>query len=161
MSYFLTLIIILLGVGGYFEYTIIQDKEATNNKKITELTSKVDELQDENKKLTEERKSLDDTIASLKSGKPPVGTPAAVPHALSNILGTIATTTGKTYQNCRLMKVETDGIVISHTEGIMKLSFGVISPDLQKRFGYDLKVSTSLSPEQVQADEQQRLAAGD
>ena len=74
-------------------------------------------------------------------------------------MGTIATLDGKNYQNCKLLKVDADGITVDHTEGITKIAFGLLPPDLQKRFGYDPHQMTGLTATQVESLEAQRKAA--
>jgi hypothetical protein len=170
MNYFLILIIIALGAGGYYEYTTIQDLDSANKQKFDDLSAKIDALQAENKKIEDQLKSGASPLTPAPS-TPTTATAPATPAAsaapkpgpppASNILGNIATSDGKTYLSCRLLKVEADGIVINHSEGIIKLAYALLSPDLQRRFGYDMKQSLTLPPDQVQIDEQQRQAAGD
>ena len=44
---------------------------------------------------------------------------------------------GKEYKNVMVSRVEPDGIVIIFSRGIVKLPFAVLSPEIQKKYGYD------------------------
>jgi len=175
MNYFLMLVILLLGGGGYYEYTQIQQKSSADQQQISDLSAKVDTLQTENKKLedaqTQLKKSSDDAaaqvgaltqqlqnaqsaLAAAKANQPQTAATAKAPVSpTSNDLGTIATLDGKSYQNCQLLKVKAEGIVINDADGITELAFGLLPPDLQKRFGYDPHSSPTLTPDQVQYQE--------
>lgn len=87
----------------------------------------------------------------------PAPTTTAVPPP-SNDLGTIVTPL-KTYQNCHLLHVKANSIVVKHADGLTELKFADLQSELQKRFGYDPQLNTNLTPEQVQAAELQRQAA--
>jgi hypothetical protein len=47
------------------------------------------------------------------------------------------TTGGKEYKNVKVSRVEPDGIVITFSGGIVKIPFAELSPDIQKKYGYD------------------------
>jgi len=47
------------------------------------------------------------------------------------------TSDGKEYKNATVNHVEPDGIVITHSFGILKIPFTELPMDVQKRFGYD------------------------
>jgi len=188
MNYFLLLIILGLGGGGYYEYTLLEQKSAADQQQITDLSGKIDTLQSENKKLGDDKaqltKSITDaqsqitdlksqiqkeqsdlaeakqTVQTLQAEKAKAtvaATPAAAPP--TNSLGTIATLDGKTFQNCQLLKVEADGIVVNHSEGITKIVYGLLPPEMQKRFGYDPHQAAALTEAQIQYQEEQRQAA--
>jgi hypothetical protein len=49
----------------------------------------------------------------------------------------LKTTNGKEYKNVKVNRVEPDGIVITHSFGILKIPFTELPKDVQQRFGYD------------------------
>lgn len=66
---------------------------------------------------------------------------------------TIITLSGTTYNNCKVIKVEPDGITIKyapHGVGIseIKLAFNDLPADLQQMYGYDPQISTAYVNEQ-------------
>jgi len=77
------------------------------------------------------------------------------------------TINGKEYKNVTVSRVEPDGIVIKFSGGIVKIPFTELSPEIQKKYGYDLQAAGAYSAEQNQqqaalaqqrkADEQRRL----
>jgi hypothetical protein len=77
------------------------------------------------------------------------------------------TITGKEYKTAKVSRVEPDGIVITFSGGIVKIPFTELSPETQKKYGYDLQAAATYSSEQNQqqaalaqqrkADEQRRL----
>src|SRR6266542_1174293 len=74
---------------------------------------------------------------------------------------------GKEYKNAKVSRVEPDGIVITFSGGIVKIPFNELSPEIQKKYGYNPQAAATYSNEQNeqqaalarqrQADEQQRL----
>jgi hypothetical protein len=89
------------------------------------------------------------------AGKPAM---AAQPPPTNN-LGTITTQDGRTFQNCRVIKVKTDGIVVSYSEGITEIKYALLPPDLQKKFGFDPRQAAALTQAQLQYQEEQKNAA--
>jgi hypothetical protein len=176
MNYVLLLVILALGAGGYYEYTTIQELDTANKEKFADLNTKIDALQAENKKLEDDEKQLADTVAkgipggqvaapaqtSATGVTPAPSSGPAVPPP-SNDLGSIITAQ-KTYQECHLINVKTDCIVIKYMDGmtqaITQVKFADLRPELQKRFGYDPQLNNNLTPQQVKAAEDQRRAAG-
>jgi hypothetical protein len=182
MKYFLILIILGLCGGGYYEYTQLQTKISTDEQEIHALGTKVDASQLDNKTLTDDNvklaasvksdedkitdlnKQLSDakkTIAAIPPPAPVAPPPGGVPSTPSkptNNLGTITTSDGKTYQNCQLLKVDPDGIVVNDADGITKIVYEKLPADLEKRFGYDPLKPGNLTDDQVQALEKQRAA---
>jgi hypothetical protein len=77
------------------------------------------------------------------------------------------TADGKEYKNAKVSRVEPDGIVITFSGGIVKLPFTELSPNVQKKYGYDSQAAATYTAEENQkqsaltqqrkADEQQRL----
>lgn len=184
MNYFLMLVILAVCGGAYYEYTVQQEKAVTYEQQISDLTAKVDSLQAENKKLadknTEAAKTLGDTQTKLAglttqlqaaqkaaqaAPPPPAATSTApspsssTPTAPSNNLGTIVTLDGRTFQNCQLLAVEADGITFKHAEGITKVLFPFLRPEVQQRFGYDSHKAAALTAAEIQYQEEQRKAA--
>jgi hypothetical protein len=47
------------------------------------------------------------------------------------------TTDGKEYENAKVNRVESDGIVITHSSGVAKIPFTELPKDVQQRLGYD------------------------
>ncbi len=74
---------------------------------------------------------------------------------------------GKEYKNVKVSRVEPDGIVITFSGGIVKIPFTELSPEIQKKYGYDSQAAGAYSAEQNEqqaalaqqrkADEQRRL----
>lgn len=176
MNYFLVLIIIGMGFGGYYEYGLMQQQQSDLDAKIVDLEAKNKQLEDDKAKLLAKGAGAPEpTIVPNSSGGslvtpgefgpgggaplPGSAGPAPAPKATGpgNALGDIATTDGKTYQNCKLLKVDTDGIIISHADGILKLSYIILPGTLKSRFGAS---GAMITPEQAQALDQQRQAAG-
>jgi hypothetical protein len=77
------------------------------------------------------------------------------------------TISGKEYKNVKVSRVEPDGIVIKFSGGIVKIPFTELSPEIQKKYGYDSQAAGAYSAEQNEqqaalarqrkAEEQQRL----
>ncbi len=55
---------------------------------------------------------------------------------------------GKEYKNATVSRVEPDGIVIAFSGGIVKLPFGELSTDIQKKYGYDSESVATYTAEQ-------------
>ncbi len=186
MNYFLALVILAICVGVYYEHTAEQQKSAADQQQISDLGVKIDSLQSENKKLEDDKAELEkslkeaqgqtvDLTAQIQTVKqaqaeavkqaeqaqlvvhPPP--PPPTPPPPTNGLGTITTLDGKTFQNCLLLKVEADGITFSHSSGITKILFGRLSPELQKKFGYDPHMAAQLTEAEIQYQEARRKAA--
>jgi hypothetical protein len=51
--------------------------------------------------------------------------------------GSVGATDGKEYKNAKVNRVEPDGIVITHSFGILKIPFTELPKDVQERFHYD------------------------
>lgn len=187
MKYALLIIVLLVCAGAYYDHAILQkaaqDDKAANQKQIDDLTAQVSKLQADSKKLADDNAELTKNLTETKTNLTAVTTqmlaaqkqiddakkqalaeaskpaPPPPPPTSPNDLGTIATLDGKTYQKCELLKVETDGITINHSAGIIKILYGLLPLDLQKKFGYDPHVTTALTPDQALSLENQRKAA--
>jgi hypothetical protein len=62
------------------------------------------------------------------------------------------TTEGKEYKNVTVSRVEPDGIVIAFSGGIVKLPFTELSPELQKKYGYDPQAAAAFQQQTYQGD---------
>jgi hypothetical protein len=60
------------------------------------------------------------------------------------------TTDGKEYKNAKVSRIEPDGVVIAFSGGIVKIPFTELSPELQKKYGYDSKAAEAYSAEENQ-----------
>jgi regulator of replication initiation timing len=191
MKYFLLLIILGLCGGGYYEFTLFQQKSADAQQQISDLSAKIDTLNSENTKLADDntklKKSADDATADAadltkqlqdaqselaaakaqavqaqaalaKASQAATNAPATTAPT-TNSLGTITTLDGKSYQNCQLLNIKTNSIVVNYAEGITEISYSLMPPDLQKRFGYDPRQAAALTEAQIEYQEEQRKAA--
>jgi hypothetical protein len=61
------------------------------------------------------------------------------------------TTNGKEYKNAKLSRVEPDGIVITFSGGIVKIPFLEMSPDIQKKYGYDPAAAADFQKQAYEA----------
>jgi hypothetical protein len=52
---------------------------------------------------------------------------------------------GKEYKNAIVSRVEPDGVVIKFSGGIVKIPFTELSPEIQKKYGYDPKPSSTAA----------------
>ena len=184
MNYFLILIMLGLCGGGYYEITANQKQIAGDQQQIADLQGKLDsitaadqkleadnaqlkksstEAQTEVADLTQQVQTAQTALAEARQPAARVSAPstpaAPVAVAPSNNLGNLTTLDGKSYLNCMLLKVEPDGIVVNDSTGITQVPFGLMPPDLQKRFGFDSHVAPALTDDQVEALEAKRKAA--
>ncbi|MCE0484115.1 MAG: hypothetical protein LV479_07745 [Methylacidiphilales bacterium] len=178
MNYLLLLAIVGICIGAYYQESTVekarQDK-ITAEQKLAELTDQYNQLLTDNQKLKADeeqlKKDLHDSeakvaglntqIDKLHDTTEPKAPPRAVESKpkLSNSLGTIITQDGRTFHDCQLLKVESDGITFNHSEGITKVLYPLLPPAVQKRFGFDPKMGVQLPQEQVELMEDQRMAA--
>lgn len=49
----------------------------------------------------------------------------------------LKTELGKSYVGCKVLKVDPDGLTVSHSQGIAKIAFTELSQAVQKKHGYD------------------------
>jgi hypothetical protein len=59
---------------------------------------------------------------------------------------------GKEYKNVKVSRVEPDGVVISFSGGIVKIPFTELSPEIQKKYGYDAKAAADFQQQTYQGD---------
>ncbi len=69
------------------------------------------------------------------------------------------TTTGKAYKGATVSRVEADGIIITTEDGIVKLRFADLPPDVAKRFGYDPQKAAAFAAENARAAAANNVAA--
>jgi len=77
------------------------------------------------------------------------GVLAAAPKS-SDSLGTITTSLGRSYQDCRVCQVDPDGVIFSHEKGIAKVLFGELPESLRKKLGYDEQKAADYAKEQAE-----------
>ncbi|PYL80161.1 MAG: hypothetical protein DMF21_09955 [Verrucomicrobia bacterium] len=65
------------------------------------------------------------------------------------------TVDGKEYKNAKVSRVEPDGIVITFSGGIVKLPFAELSPEVQKRYGFDPIAEEKRRAEQEALEDKQ------
>jgi hypothetical protein len=178
MNLLLFLILITVGEAAYFEFTVEQQTSDGFHQQIAAWQDKADSLQGENKQLTDTKTGLLKNIAvvetqmtsltdQLKNMQSSPAAPAPASPAAENTtpapesgsdLGTITTVDGQTFQNCQLLKVESDGITFNHSQGITKILFPNLPLELQKRFGADPQSNAALEAAKVRYQEQMEQA---
>ena len=80
---------------------------------------------------------------------------AAQAAANSASIGNITTLDNHTYMNCKVLKVEQDGVTFSHDEGITKIPYPMMPPDVQAKFGYTPQQAVAQTEAQIRAEQQQ------
>ena len=178
MNYFLILIILGLGWGGFYEYNQLVQQNARDKREFQDtLNTKMTQLQDENTKLQAENTELTKDLAEAKAKLGPTTNGASSSNSTSglsafmatptapatpkvslpsNDLGLITTTDGNSFQKCHLLKINATGIVISSSTGITEIKFVSLPQPLQTRFGFSPQNGPVLSEDQVATLEQQR-----
>jgi hypothetical protein len=63
----------------------------------------------------------------------------------------LTTTNGRTYKQCRIVKMETDGVSFRHANGAGKVLFKDLTKDLREHFDYD-PVRAQAHEEKLKAD---------
>jgi hypothetical protein len=58
---------------------------------------------------------------------------------------------GKEYKNAKVSRVEPDGIVITFSGGIVKIPFAELSPEIQKKYGYDSQAAADFQKQSYEA----------
>jgi hypothetical protein len=169
MNYFL--MIVIIGIAGFAYYQHNQDEE-----QVAALQQQVSDLQDKAKS------NPVSNTANIQTAPRPA--PALLPavkviapethssaidqaaHAAtvavatdSNNLGNINTLDGRSFQNCKVLKVESDGVTFSHDEGITKILFPFLPPNIQKQFGYDPQKAAADADAEVRYAQQEAAAA--
>jgi hypothetical protein len=156
MNLLLVLALVTAAGVAYFEYTVEQQTSAGFQKQTAAWQSQLDSLKMDNRELKDAKTQVDVRIddaqsqvaklsAQASQGQPATNTASATPTttaaapapAAPASLGTITSSSGDVFLNCKLLKIETDGVTFSHATGIRKLLFTDMTTDDQKRFGYD------------------------
>ena len=83
---------------------------------------------------------------------------AARAAADSEDIGTVTTLDHRSYTNCKVIKVDQDGVTFTDDQGITKIEFALMPPDLQKRFGYTPQGAVNQTEAEIRADQQQAAA---
>jgi hypothetical protein len=58
---------------------------------------------------------------------------------------------GKEYKNAKVSRVEPDGIVITFSGGVVKIPFTELSPEIQKKYGYDPAAAADFQKQSYEA----------
>lgn len=141
-------------------------------KAVDHVTQLAISLSDAQAKATDLEKQLQAAKAALAAAQPPAPVATAnsstspatatggtsAPPVFTTKLGTITALDGKTYAACQLLKVSTDSIVISNSDGVTQVMLNVLPAATQKMLGYDPRLG-ALSNDQVQLLEQKRQSA--
>jgi hypothetical protein len=68
----------------------------------------------------------------------------------------IKTTTGKVYTNCRIFKMDPDGVIIVHDYGGAKLLFADLTAESRTALGYDAKKLAAYEKERAELKKEER-----
>jgi alanyl-tRNA synthetase len=120
----------------------LSDAQAQVTDLTTQLKTAQSSLADTQSKLDAAQKTVSDDEAKIAKAAATAAAAAKVATGAPvdpNSLGTLTTLDGKTYLNCELLRIDPDGITVNHSTetGITKISFVLLSPDLQRKFGYN------------------------
>jgi hypothetical protein len=64
---------------------------------------------------------------------------------------TIETAQGKTYERCKIMKRDPDGVSFSHSKGVAKVLFSDLSEPMRNALGYDAFKADAYEKEQAES----------
>ncbi|HEV3271143.1 MAG TPA: hypothetical protein VGZ93_03085 [Candidatus Methylacidiphilales bacterium] len=140
------------------------DDQLTSDKKGLEgdktlLTKRLDDANSTIADLNEHLQADDSNINDLKTQL--AAQIAKPPPPQTDDLGDIQTPDGKTFTKCVLLRVDPDGIVIRHSNGIVKILYGWLSTDMQVRFGYNLLPDAAKVEQEVKENQQKMNGGGD
>jgi hypothetical protein len=76
-------------------------------------------------------------VVQIRSVKAIVAACCSLLFAFAAAADDFKTIDGKEYKHVTVSRVEPDGIVITFSRGIVKLSFAELSPEIPKKYGYD------------------------
>jgi hypothetical protein len=186
MNYFLFLIVMALCGAGCVGYILLKETSDAEAQQLAGFRGTLESFQTKDKNFREDDAQFSTQLKAVrvktvgltkqiqalreiaegkaKSSQIPLTirlTKAAKPKPRSNDLGTVTTTDGNTYQDCHLIKVEEDCIVVTYPDGIVEIYYRVMPPALQKRFGFDPRKGQALTDDQVETEEEERQAAND
>lgn len=68
----------------------------------------------------------------------------------SDSLGTITTSLGRSYNDCRVCQIDPDGVIFAHQKGIAKVLFGELPETLRTKLGYDAQKASEYAKEQAE-----------
>lgn len=71
-------------------------------------------------------------------------------------LGTVRTTSGKIYEDCRLFSADIDGITVFHKHGGAKIAFSELPAPLRQQFDYDAEKVAAHEKERTEKLRKQR-----
>lgn len=71
-------------------------------------------------------------------------------------LSFIKTKSGKVYTNCRVFKMDPDGVIISHQSGGAKLLFADLPDDMKAQLGYDAAKEAKYEADRAEAKRKER-----
>ena len=83
-------------------------------------------------------------MVQIRSVKAIVAGCCSVLLAFAALAEDFKTVEGKEYKNVTVSRVEPDGIVITFSGGIVKIPFTELSPEIQKKYGYDPKAAADF-----------------
>jgi outer membrane murein-binding lipoprotein Lpp len=187
MNTFLVLVILAVSGGAYYMYSQNQVDEQTItdlHHQVDDLNAKVAQAETEaaaakavaeaaKKAAAANHRTSTGSTPGLSSGLPGLNVvgpdtshssaidaaaSAAAAASHSAGVGTITTLDGKTYTNCKILKVDQDGVTFSHDDGITKILFALMSPATQKLFDYSPQKAVAQTDAQIRYDEQQNAA---
>lgn len=184
MNMLFFLLLLTAGEAAFFEFTVQQQSSDGFQQQQADWQTKADSLESDNKQLLATKTGLAHDVAAAqiqvtflsdelkKAQKEMTQVKAAVAVATSKIgaavpaptperatLGNISTVSGKTFQNCQLLKVEADGITFSHDQGITKVLYPDLPLDVQKRFGVDPESRSAKAAADLRYQEQLQQAS--
>jgi hypothetical protein len=70
--------------------------------------------------------------------------------APSDSVGTITTSFGRSYENCRVCQVDPDGVVFVHQKGVAKILFAELAEPLRTKLGYDAQKASDYVKEKAE-----------
>ena len=71
----------------------------------------------------------------------------------------LKTTRGREYQKCRVLKVDPDGLTVTHNQGIAKISFTELDKSVQEKYGYEKEKADKFYKEHEDAAKKRREEA--
>ena len=71
-------------------------------------------------------------------------------------IGTITTNSGKTYHNCRVFKIDPDGVMFAHEKGGAKILFTDMPQTTRDRLGYDPQKEAAYANDLTEKRKQDR-----
>jgi hypothetical protein len=169
MKFILWLLFLTLDGAAYYEYTWQQQTSAGFKQQMDDGQARIDAIEAENKKLAGQKNYLNQEVAYMATELSTMQGSTVEQKKVNELgvhapdsseLGNITTLLGKTFQNCQLLKVESDGITVSYAQGITKILYAYLPPDWQKKFGYDPQKAVLVNEADIRFREQSQQAAG-